>query len=81
MTRNFIPGIDDDYKFTRSEYAQFLGISPNALRMKMRRGSHSFDYVIKDGKYLFKSPRETQGVRPPKHHPSMSPGPSTPSKK
>ena len=43
MTRNFIPGIDDDYKFTRSEFAQFLGISPNALRMKMRRGTHNFD--------------------------------------
>ena len=68
MTRNFIPGIDDDYKFTRSEYAQFLGISPNALRMKMRRGTHSFDYVIKDGKYLFKRPRENQGVRPPLDH-------------
>ena len=81
MTRHFIPGIDEDYKFTRTEYAQFLGISPNALRMKMRRGSHSFDYVIKDGKYLFKRPRENQGVRPPKDHPSMSPGPSTPSKK
>ena len=65
MTRHFIPGIDDDYKFTRSEYAQFLGISPNALRMKMRRGTHNFDYVIKDGKYLFKRPREN---RPPNDH-------------
>ena len=81
MTRHFIPGIDEDYKFTRTEYAQFLGISPNALRMKMRRGSHSFDYVIKDGKYLFKRPRENQGVRPHRDHLSMNPGPSTPSKK
>ena len=68
MTRHFIPGIDDDYKFTRSEYAQFLGISPNALRMKMRRGTHNFDYVIKDGKYLFKRPRENMVSRPPNDH-------------
>ena len=81
MTRNFIPGIDDDYKFTRSEYAQFLGISPNALRMKMRRGTHSFDYVIKDGKYLFKRPRENQGVRPPLDHVHSSNNPSRTSTK
>ena len=68
MTRHFIPGIDDDYKFTRSEYAQFLGISPNALRMKMRRGTHNFDYVIKDGKYLFKRPRENMVSRPSNDH-------------
>ena len=68
MTRHFIPGIDDDYKFTRSEYAQFLGISPNALRMKMRRGTHNFVYVIKDGKYLFKRPRENMVSRPPNDH-------------
>ena len=68
MTRHFIPGIDDDYKFTRSEYAQFLGISPNALRMQMRRGSKNFDYVIKDGKYFFKRPRENMVSRPGKDH-------------
>ena len=68
MTRHFIPGIADDYKFTRSEYAQFLGISPNALRMQMRRGSKNFDYVIKDGKYFFKRPRENMVSRPGKDH-------------
>ena len=73
MTRHFIPGIDDDYKFTRSEYAQFLGISPNALRMQMRRGSKSFDYVIKDGKYFFKRPRENMVSRPHKDHLNPSP--------
>jgi len=81
MTRNFIPGIDDDYKFTRSEFAQFLGISPNALRMKMRRGTHNFDYVIKNGKYFFKRPRENQVERPHKDHLSMIKGPSAPSMK
>ena len=69
MTRHFIPGIDDAYKFTRPEYAQFLGISVNALRMKMRRGYFSGEYVIKNGKYLFKRPRLEHDVRPPSDHP------------
>ena len=68
MTRHFIPGIDDAYKFTRPEYAQFLGISVNALRMKMRRGYFSGEYVIKNGKYLFKRPRPEHDVRPPSDH-------------
>ena len=58
MTRHFIPGKDDHYKFTRSEYAQFLGISTNALRMRMRHGKYGSEYVVKDGKYLFKRPRD-----------------------
>ena len=70
MTRHFIPGIDDEYKFTRPEFAQFLGISSNALRMKMRRGYFSGDYVIRNGKYLFKRPRPEHDVRPPSDHPT-----------
>jgi len=58
MTRHFIPGKDDHYKFTRSEYAQFLRITTNALRMRMRHGKYGSEYVIKDGKYLFKRPGE-----------------------
>tara|TARA_R110000824_G_scaffold262035_1_gene450782 strand:+ start:53 stop:802 length:750 start_codon:yes stop_codon:yes gene_type:complete len=57
MTRHFIPGKDEHYKFIRSEYAQFLGISTNALRMRMRHGKYGTEYVVKDGKYLFKRPR------------------------
>ena len=58
MTRHFIPGKDDHYKFTRSEYAQLLGISSNALRMRMRRGQFGTEYVIKNGNYMFKRPRD-----------------------
>ena len=57
MTRYFIPGKDEHYKFIRSEYAQFLGISKNALRMRMRHGKYGSEYVIKNGNYLFKRPR------------------------
>jgi len=70
MTRHFIPGIDDEYKFTRSEFAQLLGISPNALRMRMRKSKIPYDYVIKSGKYLFKRPRAQQDDRPPADHPN-----------
>ena len=58
MTRHFIPGKDDHYKFTRSEYAQLLGISSNALRMRMRRGQFGSEYVVKNGNYMFKRPRD-----------------------
>mgnify|MGYP005991337047 FL=1 len=67
MTRNYIPGIDDEYKFTRPEYAKLLGISSNALRMKMRKGGFGDEYVIKDGKYLFKRPGVSKEERPGKN--------------
>ena len=66
MTRHFIPGKDEHYKFTRSEYAQFLAITTNALRMRMRHGKYGSEYVIKDGKYLFKRPRDIM-VDPTSH--------------
>jgi len=72
MTRHFIPGIDDEYKFTRPEYALFIGISTNALRMKMRRGFYSGEYVIKNGKYLFKRPRPEHDNGPPSDHPKST---------
>ena len=63
MTRNFIPGKDDHYKFTRSEYAQLLHITTNALRMRMRHGKYGSEYVVKNGNYLFKRPRDnTDGL-------------------
>lgn len=58
MTRHFIPGKDEHYKFTRSEYAQLLGISRNALRMRMRHGKYGSEYVVKAGNYMFKRPRD-----------------------
>lgn len=57
MTRNFIPGIDDEYKFTRPEFAKLLGISTNALRMRMRNGHYGDLYVRRNGKFFFKRPR------------------------
>ena len=68
MTRNFIQTVDDEYKFTRPEFAMFLGISSNALRMRMRRGGFGDMYVVKNGKYLFKRPGPMQDKRPPVDH-------------
>tara|TARA_R100000781_G_scaffold62985_1_gene39952 strand:- start:852 stop:1613 length:762 start_codon:yes stop_codon:yes gene_type:complete len=78
MTRHYIPGKDDHYKFTRSEYAQFLGITTNALRMRMRHGKYGSEYVIKDGKYLFKRPGV---IKQDLTHGQMSLSPATKTKK
>ena len=64
MSRNFIPGIDDEYKFSRPEYAKLLGISTNALRMKMRKGGFGEEYVVKNGNYVFKRPSAIKEKRP-----------------
>ena len=64
MTRNWIPGIDDEYILTRPEYAKLLGVSNNALRMKMRRGFFGEEYVIKNGNYVFKRPSPNLDKRP-----------------
>ena len=64
MSRNFIPGIDDEYKFSRPEYAKLLGITTNALRMKMRKGGFGEEYVVKNGNYVFKRPSAIKEKRP-----------------
>lgn len=77
MTRHFIPGKDDHYKFTRSEYAQLLGISSNALRMRMRRGQFGAEYVIKNGNYMFKRPRDFTVAETIHGQSALSPAAST----
>jgi len=56
--------MDDEYIFTRNEFAKMLGITPNAVRMKMRRG-HFIDVskYIKN-KWMFKRPHPRQVIRP-----------------
>ena len=44
----------DEYIFTRKEMATLLGISPNALRHRMRRGGEGLDYHFNGTKFLFK---------------------------
>ena len=51
----------DQFTLTRSEYAKELGITPNAVRMRMRHGKLSGEFRFDGSKYIFRSskrPRE-----------------------
>ena len=44
------------FDLNRKEYAELLGISPNAVRMKQRRGKLEGEYKFENGKYYFRAP-------------------------
>jgi len=46
----------DQFTLSRSEYAKELGITPNAVRMRMRHGKLSGEYRFDGSKYIFKVP-------------------------
>jgi len=46
----------DEYIFTRPEIAKLLGISTNALRMRMRKGKCELDYRFDGKQFKFKRP-------------------------
>ena len=51
----------DQYKLTKREVADFLGISTNAVRMSMRGNNcHKLEYRFDGAKYLFKVPQRDQ---------------------
>ena len=53
------------FDLNRTEYAELLGITPNAVRMRMRHGRLEGQYKFENRKYFFKAPervRENQGV-------------------
>ena len=53
----------DQYKLTRKEVADFLGISTNAVRMSQRGNNcHNLEYRFDGTKYLFKVPRRDQVI-------------------
>lgn len=74
----------DQYKLTRKEVADFLGISTNAVRMSQRGNNcHELEYRFDGTKYLFKVPRRdqviTRSVDHPIDHPrtpKSTPGPT-----
>ena len=45
----------NDYTLTRGEYAKELGITPNAVRMRMRHGKLNDQYRFDGNKFLFKA--------------------------
>ncbi len=46
----------EQFTMTRGEYAKELGITPNAVRMRMRTGKLSGEYRFDGNKYLFRTP-------------------------
>ena len=72
----------DQYKLTKREVANFLGITTNAVRMSMRgKNCHNLEYRFDGTKYLFKVPRRdpviTRSVDPLVQHsrtPKSTPG-------
>ena len=56
--------MDEEYIFTRSEFAKMLGIKPNTVRMRMRRGHFAEESKYIKNKWMFKRPRPNQVVRP-----------------
>ena len=56
----------EEYIFTRPEMAKLLGISTNALRMRMKKGKCDLEYRFDGKKFFFKRPRDIIVARPPK---------------
>ena len=56
--------MDEKYIFTRAEFANMLGMTPNAVRMKMRRGHFAEESKYIKNKWMFRRPRPKQVVRP-----------------
>lgn len=51
--------------------ARLIGISPNALRMRIRNGNKDgLEFAVINGKVFFKRPRPNQVIRPPDRHPA-----------
>ena len=65
----------DQYKLTKREVADFLGISTNAVRMAQRGNNcHNLEYRFDGTKYLFKIPRRDPVRSRLPDHPSDHPG-------
>ena len=64
----------DQYKLTRKEVADFLGITTNAVRMSQRgNNSHNLEYRFDGTKFLFKIPRRDPVITRNRDHPSDHP--------
>jgi len=50
VTLNMTNKTLNPFDFNRTEYAELLGISPNAVRMRMRQGKLEVDIIKKDDK-------------------------------
>ena len=56
--------MDKEYIFTRSEFAKMLDVSPNTIRMRMRRGHYAEESKYIKNKWMFRRPRLKLEARP-----------------
>ena len=56
--------MDNEFIFTRDEFAKMLGMTPNAVRMRMRRGHFIDESKYIKNKWMFKRPRLNKVMRP-----------------
>ena len=56
----------NQYIFSRPEMAHLLGISTNALRMRMRKGKCDLEYRFDGRNFMFKRPSADKVPGPPK---------------
>ena len=71
-----LKGLDElnQYKLTKKEIADYLGIKPNAVRMSMRGNNyHNLDYRFDGYQYLFKVPTRPRVIIA--DHTTPGPGP------
>jgi hypothetical protein len=59
------------FDLSRTEYAELLGISPNAVRMRLRHGKLEGEYVFENGRYNFRAPSRER-VYLGHDHPTMT---------
>ena len=52
----------EQFHLTRGDYAKRLGITPNAVRMRMRHGNLSGEFRFNGNKYLFKAPKRPRDI-------------------
>ena len=56
--------MDEEYIFTRSEFAKMLDLTPNCVRMRMRRGHFAEESKYIKNKWMFRRPRLKQVLIP-----------------
>ena len=62
----------EEYIFTRPEMAKLLGISTNALRCRMRKGTCDLEYRFDGKNFLFKRPRDIKPHGPSRNTPKTT---------
>ena len=61
VTLNMTNKTLNPFDLNRTEYAELLGISPNAVRMRMRQGKLEGEYIFENGRYNFRAPLPMRG--------------------